>query len=73
MEALCLCLESIWKNCSQRLSLRDRKRRLKWIEQLESMYILAPAGEVVLTTGVTFKFLTQGLAKIIFPVRRRMA
>ena len=36
------------------------------------MYLLAPAGGVVLTLGVAFKFLTPGLAKIIFPVRRHM-
>ena len=38
----------------------DRKRRLNGIEQLESMYLLAPAGEMVFTPGVAFKFLTPG-------------
>ena len=37
-----------------------------------SLCTLAPVGEVVLTPGVAFKFLTSGLAKIIFPVRRRI-
>ena len=46
--------------------LRDRKRRLNGIEQLESKYLLTPAGEVVLTLVVAFKFLTS------VPVRRRI-
>ena len=51
------------KNCSHRLSLGDRKRRLNGIEQLESMYLFAPAGEVVFTPGVAFKFLTPGVSQ----------
>jgi hypothetical protein len=36
-----------YNNCSHRLSLRDRKRRLNWSEKLESMHLVAGADEIV--------------------------
>jgi hypothetical protein len=37
------------QNCSHRLSHRDRSRRLNGFELLETMHLLALAGEAVLT------------------------
>jgi hypothetical protein len=44
------------------ITMRDCRRGINWWELLESMHLLAPAGEVVLTPGVAWE------AKIIFPV-----
>ena len=33
------------------------------LSSIESMYLLAQAGEVVLTPGVAFKFLTPGVSQ----------
>jgi hypothetical protein len=56
------------QNYSNRLSLSDLKNQLNRFEILESMHLLAPAGEVVLTPGVALCLELPPLAKIIFPV-----
>jgi hypothetical protein len=55
-------------NGSHRLFMRDRKRQLHEFKHQKSMYLFAPAGEVVLTLGVAFNFVIPE----VFPVRHHM-
>jgi hypothetical protein len=46
------------KNSSNRLYLRDHKRRLNTFDQLETFYLLNPEAKEVLTPGIAFKCAT---------------